>query len=74
MFRTTLATVVGVKAAVAAAPEPPPPERVTVGTEVYPLPGLVRVNDVTLKVAVNVAVALAPVPAPPVIVTVGGAV
>ena len=44
----------------------------TVGTELYPLPGLVIVMPLTMPVLLTVAVAVAPFPPPPEIVTDGG--
>ena len=60
-------------AAVAEAPVPPPPVKLTVGADVYPLPPEVMVINVTSPF-VTIAVAEAPLPAPPVNTTVGALV
>lgn len=52
---------------------PPPPERITVGAEVYPVPAATTVKPVIAPL-VTVAVAVAPVPPPPTSVTVGAVV
>ena len=52
---------------------PPPPERITVGAEVYPVPAFPTVKPVIAPL-VRVAVAVAPVPPPPTSVTVGAVV
>ena len=57
-------------AAVALAPVPPPPVKLTVGALVYPEPQLVTTIPVTLPPD-TVAVATAPDPPPPEKVTVG---
>ena len=49
---------------------PPPPEMVTSGAEVYPLPFFVTLIIVTILFD-TVAVAVAPVPPPPEMFTVG---
>jgi len=49
--------------ALAVVPDPPPPLKVTVGAELYPLPPLLTVTEVTW--ALMVAVAVAPDPPPP---------
>jgi hypothetical protein len=49
--------------AVAAAPDPAPPEKDTAGAEWYPLPAVVTVTDVTDALIVEVATA--PDPPPP---------
>src|SRR4051812_14835435 len=54
----------------AVAPEPLPPDKVTVGTDVYADPVAVSVNPVT-KPPETEAVAVAPEPPPPVMPTVG---
>jgi hypothetical protein len=59
--------------AVATAPEPPPPEKLTVGLEVYPEPPLVIVIAPTWP-NTSTHVAVAPDPPPPEIVIVGGLV
>jgi hypothetical protein len=62
-----------VKTAAAVAPVPPPPVKLTVGADVYPLPPAVMVTDVTRPFA-TVAVAAAPLPPPLVNTTVGALV
>ena len=61
-----------VMVAVAAAPDPAPPEKDTAGAEWYALPALVTVTDVTDLLIVEVAPA--PDPLPPVKVTLGAEV
>jgi hypothetical protein len=58
--------------AVAAAPVPPPPVKLTAGAEVNPEPPFV--TETLLTTLVRFAVAAAPVPPPPVRLTVGGVV
>ena len=57
-------------AAVAEAPVPPPPVKLTVGADIYQLPPEVMVIDVTAPF-VTIAVAVAPLPPPPVNTTFG---
>ena len=57
--------------AVAVPPDPPPPESVTVGTEVYPVPAAVTLIPIIVPVLPRTATAVAPEPEPPVIATVG---
>ena len=59
--------------AVAVAPVPPPPIRVILGSERYPVPGLVT-EIVLTAVPESVAMAVAPKPPPPEIWTVGALV
>ena len=49
--------------ALAVVPDPPPPVKLTAGAELYPLPPLLTVTEVTW--ALMVAVAVAPDPPPP---------
>jgi hypothetical protein len=60
-------------AAVAEAPDPPPPVKLTVGADVYPLPPEDMIIDITTPF-VTLAVAEAPLPPPPVNTTVGALV
>ena len=57
--------------AVAAALDPPPPVRAIVGGDVYPIPVLVMVMELTAS-AVRTAVPAALAPPPPLKLTVGG--
>ena len=57
--------------AVAAADDPPPPVKETVGADEYPFPPSVTVTAVTTPEALTVAVAVAPFPPPPEIETLG---
>jgi hypothetical protein len=65
--------VVGFKTEVAVTPDPPPPEKLTAGFVVKPLPAAVRLREDT-EAEARVAVAVAPVPPPPEIVMVGAEV
>ncbi len=72
MVKIRLTTYPGRYVATAAAPEPPPPLKLTVGLEVYPDPPFVSSRAVTLPA--RLAVAVAPVPPPPVKLTAGAEV